>query len=244
MRLSSRLVLAFVCCVPALTYACSDGTGPDNTLDAPHLAMHFDSLFAQVADSDLSGRGLALSYLEIAAALGATPAKVTVTTADGTEQWKGYEIEEVSSGGCSQDTSYLTIAYRDADAHTVLLAFFDAAGTPDGEAGIISDSVTALATGGDGSTSRTSLGDACSTISSSLTNPFLASIDIVSCDLAGFQTSLSLTIPSTPGLDPSLTSISIDAQAFKGARVVDTFENATVRRAHAFFLAKRTGKKL
>lgn len=244
MRFPARLALALGCFVPVLVTACSDSTKPDTSQDAAHLAVHFDSLFAEVGDSGISSaRGLALSYLEISAALGATPASVTVTTADGTEHWKGYELEEVTSGGCAQDTSYLILAYRDSDVHTVLLAFFDRDGAPTGEAGLISDTVSVLGSLAQGSTARTSLGGSCTTISSALTNPILGGLNILSCDLAGFETSLSLTSASTPGLDPALTSLTIDAQAFRGARVVDEFEAATVRRAHLLLQAKPGAKR-
>lgn len=70
-----------------------------------------------------------LSFLEIAPALGARPVDVSVTTGRATESWRAFMLEEViTNGGLPIDCSFLLMAYRDADAHTMLSAGYDGEG--------------------------------------------------------------------------------------------------------------------
>lgn len=251
MRLSARLTLAATCCTLVLTSACSDSTGP-NTQDAAHLAAHFDSLYVTAAalghqgSNGYSARATILTLVEVAPAFGATPTTVTVNTATGTEHWKGFELEDVTTnGGTPNDTTYFVIAYREAEAHTVLFAFYGAGGSVQ-EAGIVAnDTLTIGASQESGATSLASVGSACTAPSSSLVNPLLATLGPLPCNSASFNTSLSLTIPSTPNVDAALTGLSFTATTFNGVRVVEPATGQeTVRRVRALLRNAHGGNRL
>lgn len=243
MHFSARMTLAATCCTLVFTSACSDSTGPSDSQQAAQLAMHFDSLYvsaaaAALADSSgaYSNRALTLTYLELAAALGANASTVSVTTANGTEQWKGLELEDVETSGSALD-EYLLVAYRESAAHTMIVAFFNADGVFE-EGGIFTnDTLSVGASDATGSTTRTSLSDSCVTPSASLSNPIISGItSAYTCTKAKFNTSLAYTVPSAPNVDPALTSVSFSSTTFNGARLVGSSAGqATARRAHALF---------
>ena len=89
MRFINRLSVAAALGVIALTAACSDSTtGTKGGPKAGTLAQHFDTLYAQahalsLTDINYLLRSDALSDLELAAAFGASPTNVTVTTSAG-----------------------------------------------------------------------------------------------------------------------------------------------------------------
>jgi hypothetical protein len=251
MRLSARLTLAATCCALVFTSACSDSTSPNNSQDAAHLAAHFDSLYvtaAALGDSSdgYSRRALLLSYLEVAPAFGATATTVTVTTAAGTEHWKGFELEDVTSnGGTPSDTMYLLVAYREAEAHSVLLAFYGADGSIQDGGIFANDTLSIGASDGSGTTSLTTLGSACTAPSSSLANPMIASLTPLTCNTANFSTSLSLTIPSEPNVDAALTSVSFTSTTFNGVRIVESATGqGVVRRVRALLRNAHSGNRL
>jgi len=243
MRLSARLSLTATCCAIIFTGACSDSTAPSDSQQAAQLAMHFDSLYvsaaaAALADSSggYSNRALTLTYLELAAALGANASTVTVTTANGTEHWKGLELEDVETSGPGLD-EYLLVAYRESAAHSMIVAYFNADGVFE-EGGIFANDTLSIGdSAATGSTTRTSLSDSCATPSASLANPIIPNITAsYTCTKAKFNSSLAFTIPSVPNVDPALTSVSFSSTTFNGARLVGSSAGqATARRAHALF---------
>jgi hypothetical protein len=229
-----RIAASFLA-ISAAAACGSDSTGPRPS-SAAQLAAHFDSIaIAASAQSDTNPaygiRDELATLIEIPAALGATPATVSVTTAAGVEQWKAYELLEVfppSSGDA--DSIYVVVAFRDADAHTALAVFFDSTGTAH-DGGIITDDTLSLNPSvGSGTTSLTSISTTCSTPAASLANPIIGMFGIAECNLAKFQTTLSLTTPATAGLDAALTSISFTNATFNGVRALDSETAAPVRR--------------
>jgi hypothetical protein len=244
MRLSARLSLAATCCTVFFTSACSDSTGPSDAQLAAQLAMHFDSLYVSATDAGTaadSNRSLPLTYLELAAAFGANASSVTVTTANGTEHWKGFELEDVETSGSGLDV-FLLVAYRESAAHTMLFASFNADGSFQSGGMFANDTLAFADSVGTGSTSRTSVGDSCVTPSASLANPLVAQVASgYSCSKATFNTSLSYSMPSVPSVDPALRSISFSSTSFNGARL--TSNPHTVRRVRGLIRMLNGGNR-
>ena len=87
------------------------------------------------------------------------------------EQWKGYELLDLTAPGDSADSTFVLLAYRESDAHTVVVAFFDGSGAPQQAALITEDTILAQPSSGGGATSLLSVGTTCRTPPSSLVNP-------------------------------------------------------------------------
>ena len=251
MRFPARLTLAATCCTLVFTSACSDSTSPNNSQDAAHVAAHFDSLYVSAAalasgSDNYTERALLLSLLEAQAAYGATPKSVTVTTANGTEHWNAFEIEDVEPDtGTVLDTAFLVVAYREAAAHTIVLAQYDASGLINGGEVLTNDSLPVAPSDGTGSTTRASLGGTCATPSTSLVNHQIASLANLGCTPATFNTSMTLAVPSTPNVDPALTSLSFPTTTLNG----ELFESnqagtAIVRRVRALVRKHRSSNRL
>ena len=239
MRSPARLNVAVSLLAISVVAACSDSTGP-SAPTAAQVAAHFDSIAIQAqAQSETneaySGRGFLASLIELPAAFGATPSTLKVTTANGTENWQAYELLDVPPSGSSSDSTFFLLAYRDADAHTAMLITFNGSGA--GEAGgiITGDTISVNPSDASASTTLNSVTTACSTVSTSLLNPMLASVTFDTCNLAQFTTTLHLTLPATTGMDAALTSVSFTTASVKGARLVDQAAGASLRRAAAMF---------
>jgi hypothetical protein len=248
MRHSVRLAASAACCAVALTAGCSDSTSPDHSQDPSHIAAHFDSLYvaANAEGTDAGdGRAQLLGLLELAPAFGAKPTDVSVTTGSATEHWKGFELEEVlMDGDTPSDTTYLLLAYRESDAHTVLAAYYNADGAIEDGGVFANDTLSVEATDGTGTSSRTSVGAACGAPSASLANPQFAQFRSLPCNLATFSTSMTLVIPDSAGLDPALTTLSLPLTTFNGVRFQDASAGqGMVRRVRALLHAKRGSTK-
>jgi hypothetical protein len=242
MRVTARLHLAASLLVMSVVAACSDSTGPSQQ-SALQIAMHFDSLAIEAtAKSDTNSayevRGFLSTLIELPAALGAVPSTVSVTTANGVESWKAYELVEVTPpGAVTPDSSYILLMFRDSDAHTALVADFDSSGVVQDGGVVTGDTILVNPTDGGGTTSLTSVSSACATPSASLLNPQLGTFTSSSCNLAKFHTSLELTLPTTPGMDAALESISFSSVTVSGVHIVDQAEGASVRRIKAILRA-------
>jgi hypothetical protein len=240
MRSPARFRIAASFLAISVAAACgSDSTGPGQ-LSAAQLAAHFDSIaIVANAQSDTNSaygtRSEVATLIEIPAALGASPSTVSVTTASGVEQWKAYELLEVSPA--STDSLYILLAFRDADAHTAIVVFFDSAGTAQGGGVITGDTITVNPSNGSGATSLTSISTTCATPAASLANPLIGTFSVSACNLAKFRTTVSLTSSTTPGLDAALTSVSFSNMTVNGIRAVDQAQGASVRRLKALFRA-------
>jgi hypothetical protein len=236
MRNPVRIGIAASLLAISFMTACSDSTGPSGPT-AAQTATHFDSIAIQAqAQSDTNSaygtRTFLATLIELPAALGATPATVSVTTANGNESWKAYELLELTPAGSTPDSSYAVLMFRDADAHTALIVFYDSTGTAEDGGLITADTILVSPSDGSGTTSLTSVSSGCTTPSSSLLNPALGTFLNSACSLAQFHTTLSLTMPTTPGMDAALTSLSYTNASVNGVRVVDQAGGASVRRLH------------
>lgn len=230
MRLNTRLSLAAAFTVIATTAACgSDNNGPPTgpPATAGTLAQHFDTLFAQakaasISDTNYNGRVEVLSDLELAAAFGAAPTAVTVTTSAGTESWKAFVFEEVrNTGGVASDSGYIIIAYRDSLVHTAILTGVRANGTSLGGRLLVSDTLVVVASANSGLASLVSTGSACATPIAGLVNPIIATGQSATCLTAVIQAAHSSTFPARAGVDPAYTQLSFATQTFAGERFFD-----------------------
>jgi hypothetical protein len=219
-------------------FGCTDSTGPSS------IAHHLDALYRQAcaAAYDPTGgyansagyntaspywyRCQMLSVLLAGPASGAEPSPVRVTTATGVETWQGLIIDESDSGssGAVLDSSMIMIAYRDANVTTaVLTMLFDGSW---GSVIYANDTIVANFTSGSVAMSPVTLGARCKD-TRGLSNPLADTltgyppIEYASgiCQLATFDGSMSATFPNTPGLDPALSSVTIDRQSFNGIYV-------------------------
>ena len=242
MHSAPRLTLAAALTILAVTAACGgDSTGPGGGGTTPNLATHFDSLYVaakaqSASDTMFKFRSVALSDLELPAAFGATATSITVTTASGTETWKGLVFEEVlTSGGAPSDSGRFVLAYRDRDAHTLFVTTLRRDGTSVGASLVTNDTVVVHANSNAGSVTLTSVGSACPAPPSGLTNPVIATAGQATCTAATFSATLTLGFPATAGVDAALTQISFPATTFAGVRFVDPFTaGSTARLVGAF----------
>ncbi|MDQ2932456.1 MAG: hypothetical protein M3Y05_16770 [Gemmatimonadota bacterium] len=230
MRLTTRLSLAAAFAIIVTTAACgSDGSGPPTgpPTTPGTLAQHFDTLFAQakassISDTNYNGRVEILSDLELAAAFGAAPTAVTVTTSAGTESWKAFVFEEVRNiGGVASDSGYIIIAYRDSLVHTALLTGVRANGTSLGGRLLVSDTHVVVASANSGLASLVSTGSACATPIAGLVNPIIVRGQSATCLTAVIQAAHSSTFPATAGVDAAYTQLSFATQTFAGERFFD-----------------------
>lgn len=228
MRIFNRLSVAAALGVIATAAACSDSTtGPGGGgPKAGTLAQHFDTLYAQAkasstSDTNFTFRAELLSDLELAAAFGASPTTVTVTTSAGTEQWKGFVFEEVlNDSGSAPDSAILVFVYRDSMAHTGVLSGFHSDGTPLASVLVTNDTVAVNDTSRAGSFTLVSVGASCVTPIAGLVNPIIAKDQSAACASAVLNVALTLGFPSTTGVDPALTSLSFPMTSFAGERFV------------------------
>jgi len=235
MRSPARLNIALSLLAISVATACSDSTGPKEPT-AAQVATHFDSIAIDAqtqseTHESYSGRNLLATLIELPAALGATPAKVSVTTASGVESWKAYELLILPPSGSSSDSTFFLLAFRDADAHTALLVTFDGSGAGNGGGIITGDTISVNPSDASATTTLVSTSSTCTTPSTSLLNPQLASLSFGTCNLAHFTSTVHLTLPATTGMDAALTNVSFSNASVNGVRVVDAAAGASVQRA-------------
>lgn len=242
MRSPARLRIVASFFAISVAAACgSDSTGP-RALTAAQVAAHFDSIAIHAtAQADTNpiydNRSFLSTLIELPAALGAVPATVSVTTANGVERWQAYELLELNVPGAGNDSAFILLAFRDGDAHTALVADFDSAGAIQDAGLVTGDTIFVNPTDGSGTTSLTSTGTTCTTPSASLLNPALGTLAVSACTLATFHTSVSLTLPATGGMDAALANVSFTNATVNGVRAVDQVEGASVRRVKALLHA-------
>jgi hypothetical protein len=225
MQLVSRSALAAAVAIVTATAGCGgDSTAP---VAKVNLALHFDSLFVaaksiSASDTNFNFRANALSDLELPAAFGVTPASISMTTANGTESWKGFVFEEVlTNNGTPQDSGRLFIAYRDADAHTLIETVVLADGSLVATSLMANDTVVVNASSSSGTITQTGTGASCDTPPTGLTNPVITTAAQATCVKATYTAALTLTFPATSGVDPALTQLSFPLTSFAGERFQD-----------------------
>lgn len=220
MRTSAWLAAALLCVLAVVAVACSDATGPGR--NARRLAEHFDSLWVE-ADSlsarshGYAVRASALTALETPFAYGADPTDITVRTADGTEHWNGVILAVAPTDASDHPVSLL--AYREPDAHTILLLSIQ----PNGDATatmVTNDSVLVLATAGSGATAKRSLDRECAS-TTTLANPAVAlpSPTRFTCKVGRFSAQVALIFPSATGMDPALRNIFVATTTVNGVEL-------------------------
>jgi hypothetical protein len=206
-----------------LATACgSSSTGPKGPT-ASAAALHFDSLYVVAANHNWTGRAELLTFLELAAASGATPSQVSVNVGGTTQTWSALSVSAVdtNSSGQVSDSGMFTIAYSDyANVTNGVIAETDTSigGSTSYAIDVIGDTIAVGASTGTFSGSVTSTGGGCSNVS--VTNPAVASIRAqFACSLITARSSLTATFPATTGLDPSLQSISFANITSNGVRL-------------------------
>jgi len=250
MRPSMRLGFLASLAGIAITAACSDSSGPKAIEKAPEIAARFDSIYVDAvarSDSGTNGfetRELVVSLLEIPAALGATPSTLSVTTASGNEQWKAYEFVELNPPNTTPDSTFVLLAYREANAHTVLVVFFDSTGTEQITGLFTNDTLEVQSTTGGGATTLNSVGDACATPPSTLVNPQFDTPLTSSCALANFRTSVSLQFQTSPSVDAALASLTFPLTTINGLRLVLPPEDSPGRRIRTLLHFSRGATRL
>jgi hypothetical protein len=234
MHIAPRSALAAAIVILSATAACGgDSTGPGST--TTNLAVHFDSLYVtakalSAANASYDFRTIALSDLELPAAFGGTPTNIAMTTATGTESWKGFVFEEVlTDNGVPADSGRLLLAYRDADVHTLVVTVLRADGSSEGASLMTNDTIIVQASSNAGSITQTAVGTSCPAPPAGLTNPVITTAAQATCLLATYSATLTLGFPATTGVDPALTHLSFPPTTFGGERFQDPFGASTSR---------------
>jgi hypothetical protein len=174
-----------------------------------------------------------------AAALGATPSYVTVTTSSGPELWQGYVVLSGAYIYGNQeegpwDSTYIMVLYRDRQVTTALYAFpYALYGVEPPVSGmtaqIVQDTSATQQTQGSGGITTTRLGNTCGSMPSLPEGTSWWGV----CRLGIFNASMSVTFTLPPGIDPELGTITIDAQSLNGARdVPQGVANTAVEEPH------------
>ncbi len=237
MPVTNRLVLAAVTGIIMSVAACGGSsttpTGGGGNTTPGTLAQHFDTLYqhanaSSVGDTNYNFRAVALSDLELAAAFGTAPTNITVTTASGTEQWKGFVFEEVHDSSGVLDSATFVIAYRDSLVHTLILSGFLGNGTSLGSSLLVNDTLQVASSSHSGNAMLSSIGSSCATPIAGLVNPLITRAKSTACTLAQFTASQSLGFPARAGVDAALTSVSFPMTAIAGERFVDAAAGARV----------------
>lgn len=200
-----------------LGLACSDSTSPRSPDHIILTARHLDSLFSQSCAQFTNATRCQVLYLALhAAALGAPPTSVIVTTQSGQETWTGYVIETGFHPYSAPfwDSTFDLVVYRDPKVTTALYVTFTAQ-TPT-QATLVQNTAATAVTNGTGAVALTQLGNPCGSM------PSLAQGTSWwgNCQLASFQGSLMVAFDLPAGIDPALNTISLGPQTINGVRDV------------------------
>lgn len=223
MRTSARLAIALFGALALVAVACSDATGPG--ANAQRVAAHLDSLWAAAIAHGDAVRAGALTALETPVAYGADPTEITVRTAAGAERWRGV----ILSSAYSTSQPFSLLAYRESDAHTILLVSIRSTGDA-GATMITNDSVLVLATTGSGTAAKRSLDRACA-VATGLANPGIALPNPArfTCRVGRFTAQLSLIFPAATGMDPALRAIFVGETTVSGVELAAVSGQGLVR---------------
>ena len=186
-----------------MSAACSDSTsprGPDHSLST---ARHLDSLFSKSCAHFNNATRCQVLYLALhAAALGAEPTSVILTTPSGQETWTGYAIETGIHPFSAPfwDSTFDMVLYRDPKVTTAMYVTF--LPYTQAQATLVQNATATSVTDGSGTITLTQLGTPCESAPSM---PQGASWWGV-CGLATFNASLSVAFDLPAGIDPSLAT--------------------------------------
>jgi hypothetical protein len=189
----------------AAIVGCGGGAVASHGPRPAQLARHFDSLAAVERDGN---RVFFLTEMEIAAAYGAAPVAVTVTTHEGTQVWQGF-MAKFTAMAPPHDSAYAILAYSDDTLTNALFArlHFRGGGRTHPEVWMLTGD-TVFTTGGSGSMT----GETVARIGTCVTTPGLQNGPtdmMIGCELRQFTGSLTWAFPTT--------KVVIAPQSFYGA---------------------------
>jgi hypothetical protein len=227
MNIRARVLLAVSCIATSLIAACSsDSTGPS----ASRLAEHFDSLYIAAAANGSIGysiRSQVMSDLEIPAAFGALPRDVSVSTSSGVEHWKGLEFMNNPNGG-QFEFSNILVAYRDADAHTALVASYGPDGVITSASLLVNDTLRIISSDISGNSALSSSHAGCPA-PPALANPNMVASTLAVCATAQFLSSASAEFAIGPDVDGALSHLAFGSTVFPGETFTSTFQDSPAR---------------
>jgi hypothetical protein len=208
----------------ALLAACGDSAGPSNATTRA-IALHLDSLEAQVCTGPLRDVGYRCIFLEALASVpasGEAPSSVSMITKSGTETWTGVVIEhpETTATGALQDSVFYVLAYPDSGIHTGVIGEYTNGGTTLLSVNVMySDTGVAIGQTATGTASVGRIGASCSGPPAGLIYPLPdASSPLGTCNVGQFRIAMQATVTGAPGLDSSLLGIMIAPQTINGVR--------------------------
>jgi hypothetical protein len=220
-RLNRRYTTAALLMVLIGPLACADNiTSPRKSADA--FAQYTDRLYLQTLrfpfTTGVSYRLRTLTYAEMAAAFGASPAYVTVNTPSGPEKWGALAFTEVNPQ--NMDSVAVLVAWRDIGFNTALFAETSA---PDV---LLLDQDTVWT----GSTTPSTLtivaapsDSACAALPGlQNTNVYFTYPNAESCQPATFRIALDVSFPSYRTAPPSPPSLALSASTIPGERFTQT----------------------
>lgn len=225
----TKLVVIGWFAVVSVLVACSDSTGPS----AAHLAQHFDSLYSAAAANESIGsrlRAELVTELEIPAAFGAISRNVSVTTASGVEQWKGFEYA-INPDGSQFESNNVLVLYRDANAHTMLVASFAQDGSMNSAFLLANDTLGSISSDFSGSSVLSSSHAGCPD-PPQLANPTLVPYVLSACASAEFTSSASAEFAIDPNVDAALSHLSFGSTVYSGEMFTSGFGDMGSRIMH------------
>lgn len=209
-----------------LCAACTDDTGPSGPNHTLSTARHLDSLFAKSCANFSNATRCQVLYLAShAAALGAAPTSVVVTTSRRQETWAGYVVESGIHPFSAPfwDSTFAMVLYRDAKVTTALYVAFVPYTNGSGQmvwsqaqATLVENAAATTVTNGSGSITLTQRGNPCASVPSLPQGTSWWGV----CNLATFNASLNVAFALPADIDPALETISIGPQAMNGVRDV------------------------
>jgi hypothetical protein len=197
--------------------ACSDSTSPRGPDDTLRTARHLDSLFSQSCTNFNNATRCQVLYLALhAAALGASPTPVILTTQSGQETWTGYVVETGIHPFSAPfwDSTFDMVFYRDPKVTTAMYVTF--APNSQAQATLVENAATTTVTAGTGTIALSQLGIPCESAPSLPQGTSWWGV----CALATFNASLSVAFDLPVGIDPALATISLGPQSMNGIRDV------------------------
>lgn len=139
---------------------------------------------------------------------------VAVTTASGVEKWKGFEYISQPNGNLFEFDNLLT-AYKESDAHTVLMAEYVSDGSILRATLLVNDSIDVQGVSVSGHSVTTAQHDGCPQ-PPELANPFIEVFKLGTCATAKFSSSISANFAAVPNADLALTHLEFGPTTFAG----------------------------
>jgi hypothetical protein len=193
--------------------ACSDSTSP-RTLST---ARHLDSLFSQSCTNFNNATRCQVLYFALhAAALGAPPTSVILTTPSGQETWTGYVIETGIHPFSAPfwDSTFDLVLYRDPKVTTAMYVTF--LPYAQAQATLVEHTTATSLTTGSGTIALTQLGNPCGSTPSMPQGTSWWGV----CEFATFKASLNVAFDLPAGIDRALATVSLGPQSINGVRDV------------------------